>query len=128
MLKLLTCVRGHFWESPDEPTPERPVSCPECGAPADTLPLFDLAPSGPALAQKVADRPLPLAQVIRLMELLARAVDHAHKKGLLHRNLRPSSVLLQPVEVPRNSPVRDEPTGAVCPLHSGSFIPKLTGF
>src|SRR5690242_5827619 len=45
MLKLLTCARGHFWESAEEPSPERPVGCPECGAPADILPLLDLAPS-----------------------------------------------------------------------------------
>ena len=240
MLKLLTCARGHFWESADEPSPERPLACPQCGAPADTLPLLDLGPSepleslpppvpplerelfdgdgrpnvagfeiledlgrsatgvrlyrarqrvinrevllevvaarddpsqrawgslrgeagalgklshpnivqihdvgerdrqlfynatelveGPTLAQKVADRPLSFVQVARVMELLARAVDHAHQQGVLHRNLRPSSVLLQPVVVPQDSPVRDEPLGALCPLHNGFFIPRLTGF
>jgi hypothetical protein len=83
---------------------------------------------GPTLAQKVADKPLPFPQVIRLMEVLARAVDHAHKKGVLHRNLRPACVLLQPIDVPRNSPARDYPSGPACLLHSGFFIPKLTGF
>ncbi len=238
MLKLLTCARGHFWESPDEPTPERAIPCPECGAPADTLPLLDLAPAetplpppvvplalelfneagtpnvagfeitedlgrsvtgvrlyrarqhvinrdvllevvvaredvsqhawgslrgqasalgklshpnivqihdvgerdrqlfynatelvdGPTLAQKVADKPLPFPQVVRLMEMLARAVDHAHAKGVLHRNLRPACVLLQPVAVARDSPARDDPAGPICLLHSGFFIPKLVGF
>jgi hypothetical protein len=243
MLKLLTCARGHFWESADEPGSagaSGQPSCPECGAPADSLPLLDLAPAeqapslpppvvpaelalfdaddrpnvagfeiledlgrsptgvrlyrarqqtvnrevllevvaarddpgqrawgslrgeaaalgklshpgivqihevgerdrqlfynvtelvdGPTLAQKVADRPLPFLQVVRLMELLARAVDHAHDRGVLHRNLRPSSVLLQPLDVHNDSPLRDDPGGAACQLHSNLFMPRLTGF
>jgi hypothetical protein len=240
MLKLLTCARGHFWESPDDPSPERPVTCPECGAPADHLPLLDLAPSelakplpppvaviepdlfdadgrpnvagfevredlgrsisgvrlyrarqqlvnrdvllevvaarqdsreqgwgslrgeasalgklshpniiqiheagerdrqlfynavelieGPTLAQKTASKPLPFDQVVRLTELLARAIDHAHERDVLHRNLRPSLVRLQPIVVDRETTLGDDPSGAVCQLHSGFFIPKLTGF
>src|SRR5262249_47377935 len=58
MLKLLTCARGHFWESADEPTPERPLACPECGAPADGLPLLDLAPEA-----MTAELPPPVAQI-----------------------------------------------------------------
>jgi serine/threonine protein kinase len=238
LLKLLNCARGHFWESAVEPTPEAPLACPECGAPADALPLIDLAPSdvtaelppvvppvepplmddsgrpnvagfeiredlgrsvtrvrhyrarqlginrdvllevvvaredtsqsawnslrgeasalgklahanvvsvfdvgerdrqlfynavelidGPTLAQKVAEKPLPFPQVARLVELLARALDHAHKKGVLHRNLRPSSVLLQPVEPAKDG--RSDPGGAVCQLHGGFYVPKLVGF
>src|SRR5262249_58335751 len=43
--KLLSCVRGHFWESDAEPTPDKPITCPECGATSDVVPLLDLAPS-----------------------------------------------------------------------------------
>ena len=37
MLKLLTCPRGHFWESAEEAPAEGVLACPQCGAPADTL-------------------------------------------------------------------------------------------
>jgi eukaryotic-like serine/threonine-protein kinase len=50
MLKLLTCVQGHFWEIPQPSgNGELPdlasLHCPVCGSPADELPLIDLAPS-----------------------------------------------------------------------------------
>jgi hypothetical protein len=38
--------------------------------------------SGPTLAQKVAESPLPFPQVARLMQLLARAIDQAHGEGV----------------------------------------------
>src|SRR5947209_6285537 len=43
MLKLLTCPQGHFWEAADDAVGQE--VCPECGAPADSLPLLDLAPT-----------------------------------------------------------------------------------
>ena len=47
MLKLLTCVHGHFWEAPQpgantEAPDAAVIRCPACGAPADELPLVDL--------------------------------------------------------------------------------------
>lgn len=240
MLKLLSCARGHFWESAVEPTQENAVPCPECGAPADELPLLDLAPdqitaelpppvarpvepilgddgkpnvggyeiledlgrahgkmrryrarqlginrevllevvlakedtgqhawsalrgeasalgkidhpnvvqihdvgerdrqlfynalelvSGPTLGQKASDKPLPLEQVMRVVELLARAVDHAHNKGILHRNLRPSRVLLQPVDGSKAEAESKDPAGVNCQLLSAFYVPKLIGF
>jgi serine/threonine protein kinase len=83
---------------------------------------------GPTLAQKVADKPLPFAQVARLMELLARAIDEAHEQGVLHRNLKPSSILLQRVSLPAKSPALADPGGGACRLHSGTFIPRITDF
>src|SRR5436190_15661425 len=60
MLRLLTCPRGHFWECADDPDgPDGPPRCPRCGAPADLLPVPDLAPgeAPPPLAEPIA---LPL--------------------------------------------------------------------
>src|SRR5262245_41944270 len=240
MLKLLTCVHGHFWEAavPEgEAGPAPP--CPECGSPAERLPVLDLAPGedavtalpappagpaplfdnagrplvpgyeiletlgkaptgvmryrarqtlvnrqvllevvlaredagqqawgclrgsasalaklshpnlvqlheagerdrqvfynalefvdGPTLAQKVADKPLPFVQVARLLEVLARAVDYAHEEGVLHRNLKPSSVLLQPMPGPRTTDDVSLPAAWV-PLHGGWYVPRLTDF
>lgn len=79
---------------------------------------------GPTLAQKVADRALPLPQVVRLLELLAWAIDHSNQRGVLHRHLEPTQVLLQPVGERGNA----SPAGAHCPLHSGLYVPLLTGF
>src|SRR5436305_473471 len=51
---------------------------------------------GPTLAQKIAEKPLPARQVLPLLEALARAVHHAHERGVVHRSLTPASVLLLP--------------------------------
>jgi len=50
---------------------------------------------GPSLALKMAQGPLPLKQIVSLMEMLARAVHFAHERGVVHRNLKPASILLQ---------------------------------
>jgi hypothetical protein len=68
MLKLLTCVRGHFWEVPQESANgEAPdaaaLRCPTCGAPADELPLVDLPPAEAeptAVTTAPAPKPPPL--------------------------------------------------------------------
>jgi serine/threonine protein kinase len=83
---------------------------------------------GPSLCEKVADRPLPFSQVLRLMQLLARAIDHAHARGVLHRNLRPSSILLQPVDPPRESLSAGDPGASACLLHKGWYWPRITDF
>jgi eukaryotic-like serine/threonine-protein kinase len=84
---------------------------------------------GPTLAEKVADKPLPIPQVIRLMECLARALDHAHERGVVHRNLKPSSVLLRPVDEEQvKAPHEPAPAGAFCRLHEKVYLPKLTDF
>src|SRR5262249_47344222 len=82
---------------------------------------------GPTLAQKVADRPLPFGQVLRLMELLARAVEHSSERGVLHRHLEPANVLLQAAAAPGKG-WEEGMAGAACMLHTGCYIPRITGF
>jgi tetratricopeptide (TPR) repeat protein len=40
------------------------------------------------------DHPMALEDVIRLVEGVAAALDHAHERGILHRDVKPSNVLL----------------------------------
>jgi tetratricopeptide (TPR) repeat protein/tRNA A-37 threonylcarbamoyl transferase component Bud32 len=58
-------------------------------------PLFALEYlDGGDLSRKLAGRPQPAQPAARLLELVARAVDHAHQQGIVHRDLKPANVLL----------------------------------
>ena len=83
---------------------------------------------GPSLADKVADRPLPFSQVLRLVQVLARTIDHAHGRGVLHRNLRPSSILLQPVDPLGDGSSAGDPGASACLLHESWYWPRITDF
>ena len=41
------------------------------------------------------ERQLPVVEVIRLLQLLAGALDFAHARGVIHRDLKPENILLQ---------------------------------
>ena len=51
---------------------------------------------GPTLAERVAGRPLPLAESLRYASQIASALDSAHEKGIVHRDLKPANVKLTP--------------------------------
>jgi WD40 repeat protein/tRNA A-37 threonylcarbamoyl transferase component Bud32 len=52
---------------------------------------------GPTLAEWIGANPDPCPRAAaRLVELLARAVHHAHERGVLHCDLKPANVLLEP--------------------------------
>jgi len=40
--------------------------------------------------------PMPVARVLRIVEQLLRGLDHAHAEGLVHRDLKPDNVIVQP--------------------------------
>jgi serine/threonine-protein kinase len=49
---------------------------------------------GGTVADMIKKGPLPLATVVRLVEQIAEGLDHAHNRGIIHRDFKPSNVLL----------------------------------
>jgi hypothetical protein len=49
---------------------------------------------GGTLTRRCGGQPLPPDEAARLVEALARAVQYAHQRGVVHRDLKPGNVLL----------------------------------
>src|SRR5205823_4942375 len=71
-------------------------------------------------ARRLAGTPLPVRAAAQLLELLARAIDHAHGRGIIHRDLTPANVLLPGTRLEGVGVSREPPTS--------TLTPKITDF
>lgn len=61
----------------------------------DGMPYIVMAyMSGGTLADLISEKPMPPNEVLRLVRQMADALDYAHRKGVIHRDFKPSNVLL----------------------------------
>ncbi len=56
---------------------------------------------GPDLARRMAERPFTVEEAAVCMEQVARAVAHAHRRGVLHRDVKPQNIVLGSDGAPR---------------------------
>jgi serine/threonine protein kinase len=63
------------------------------GFPTIPYTVLELVP-GPSLRTILADGPVHHRAAAGLVEAIARAVHHAHEKGVIHRDLKPANILL----------------------------------
>ncbi|MFN7971593.1 MAG: serine/threonine-protein kinase [Acidobacteriota bacterium] len=50
---------------------------------------------GPSLARKLQGGPLPIAEAVKVMRDVSAALGHAHARGVLHRDVKPSNILVE---------------------------------
>lgn len=68
--------------------------------------------------------PVPVRQAARLVATVAEAVQHAHDRGVLHRDLKPNNVILQELKLEEAD---EAPPGSV-QLRGEHLIPRLVDF
>ncbi len=74
---------------------------------------------GGTLSQKLAGRPMPPRAAAALVEILARAIQHAHTHSIIHRDLKPANILLTRDGTPKLSDF-----GLAKPLHEAIPITR----
>jgi serine/threonine protein kinase len=56
---------------------------------------------GVSLAERIAEAPLSLEELLRLASELSRALDALHARGLVHRDVKPANVMMDEVGAAR---------------------------
>lgn len=61
---------------------------------ADGQPFFVMRlMTGGSLADSLNQGPLPLEEAVRIISIIAGALDEAHRQGIVHRDLKPGNIL-----------------------------------
>src|SRR5262245_11977242 len=58
------------------------------GTPALVMELVE----GPTLADRIAQRPIPLDETLSMAKQIAEALEAAHEQGIVHRDLKPANI------------------------------------
>lgn len=87
---------------------------------------MELVP-GPTLQQYVADHgPLPVPLACAVLRETARALDYAHRQGLVHRDIKPANVMLPGVAADPDGPGGDAPLVKVLDFGLARFGRQVT--
>jgi Tol biopolymer transport system component len=91
--------------------------------------LFDVGPNylvmemidGPTLAERIKSGPVSLDETVGIMRQVADALDYAHERGVVHRDLKPGNIKIRPDGVAK---VLDFGLAKVGPVTSASGDPE----
>ena len=100
---------------------------------AEAQPFYSMAlVEGGSLQQLLQTRgPIEPHEAARLVQQVAEAVQHAHDKGIIHRDIKPHNILLARTSgraAPPGTPERGEAGPADPPRVPGDWMPRLADF
>jgi serine/threonine protein kinase len=93
--------------------------------------LYDVGPDylvmelieGPTLAERIKQGPVPLEEALGIARQIADALEAAHEKGVVHRDLKPGNIKIKPDGIVK---VLDFGLAKVAPVSTGDSSAEAT--